>query len=364
MPPGRQPGGICVFGVAFVILASSFRLPLASALLGLSLAAAATPAAPAAVALDTTPRAGQHQRQLIDIKAVIKMRVEAAPEATDEQRAKTAQAAEHFSRMGPMKMDMQMEQAMKVGQPDADGWLPLTVTTGGKGGHIEVGGNIQPLPGKAQDLGFVARFNPKDFAFEIQDVQGAPEINDFMRNQGNAMVGEALQLYKVLAQQPLKVGESVDVPMTLALPIPMPGGAGAMQSKLRYTLTRVERGVAHFKLGMDMKMDVSAPLPAQAASAPVAEGASAPASEAASAPAAQAAPQVMNVSIGGTGTGTSSLRLADRLPLTSNLKMTMTLTMKMPDNGVMLMDMDMDVRAKGESLAKAAAAKPAAKKKN
>jgi hypothetical protein len=44
--------------------------------------------------------------------------------------------------------------------------------------------------------------------------------------------------------------------------------------------------------------------------------------------------------------------------------MTMTLVMKTPDNGLMLMDMDMDMRAKGESLAKAAAAKPAAKKKN
>jgi hypothetical protein len=345
--------------VAFVTFASSFRQPLVGALIGLSLGASAAPAVPAAavaVSFDTTPRPGQHQRQLIDIKAVIKMRAEAGPQASDEQRAKATQAAEHFSRMGPMKMNMQMAQTMKVGQPDAEGWLPLTMTTGSKSGRIEVGGNAQPLPGKAEDLSFTARFNPKDFAFEIQDMQGAPEINDFMRNQGSAMVGEALQLYKVLAQQPLKVGESVDVPMTLALPIPMPGGAGSMQSKLRYTLTRVDRGVAHFGLGMDMKMDVNAPLPAQAASAP--DG------EAASAPAPDAAPQVMNVSVSGTGTGTSSLRLADRLPLTSNLKMTMTLTMKMPDNGVMLMDMDMDVRAKGESLAKTAAAKPAAKKKN
>lgn len=341
-----------------MILASSFRPPLAAALfgLGLGLGASAAPAAPATVTFDTTPRPGQHQRQLIDIAAVIKMRIEAGPEATDEQRAKVAQATEHFARMGPMKMHMQMEQAMKVGQPDADGWLPLTVTTGSKGGRIEVGGNTQPMPGKTQDMGFIARFNPKDFAFEIQEVQGAPEINDFMRNQGNAMVGEALQLYKALAQQPLKVGESVEVPMTLALPIPLPGGAGSMQSKLRYTLNRVERGVAHFGLGMDLKMDVNAPLPAQAASAP--EGA------AASAPAPDAAPRVMNLTVNGTGKGSSSLRLADRLPLTNDLKMTMSMVMKMPDNGLMLMDMDMDMRAKGTSLAKPTAAKPAAKKKN
>ncbi|KQY82852.1 hypothetical protein [Pelomonas sp. Root1444] len=337
-------------------LASLFHPALAGALIGLSFGASAAPAAPAAVAFDTAPRAGQHQRQLIDIQAVIKMRVEAAPDATDEQRAKIAQATEHFASMGPMKMKLQMDQTMKVGQPDADGWLPLTMTTGSKGGQIDVGGKVSPLPGKVQDLNFIARFNPKDFAFEIQNVQGAPELNDAMRAQGNAMIGEALQLYKTLAQQPLKVGESVDVPMTLALPIPMPGGAGSLQSKLRYTLARVDRGTAHFDLGMDMTMDVNAPLPPQAASAP--------AGEAASAPAADAAPRVMNVAMAGRGQGTSSLRLADRLPLASHLKMTMTMTMKMPDSSLMHMDMDMDVRAKGQSLAKPAPAKAAATKKN
>lgn len=329
-------------------LASLFRPAVAGALIGLSFGAGAAPAAPAAVAFDTTPRAGQHQRQLIDIQAAIKMRVEAAPDATDEQRAKIAQASEHFARMGPMKMKLQMTQALKVGQPDADGWLPLSVTTGSKGGQIDVGGRVSPLPSKAQDLSFIARFNPKDFAFEIQSMQGAPELDDAMRTQGNAMIGEALQLYKVLAQQPLKVGESVEVPMTMALPIPMPGGAGSLQSKLRYTLARVDRGTAHFDLGMDMTMDVSAPLPAQAASAP----------------APDAAPQVMTAAVAGRGQGTSSLRLADRLPLASSLKMTLTMTMKMPDSSLMHMDMDMDMRAKGESAGQAAPAKAAAKKKN
>lgn len=340
-------------------LASPFRLPLAGALLALNLGASA---APAAVSFDTTPRAGQQQRQLIDIQATIQMRAEAGPGATEEQRAQIASAAQNFSRMGPMKMNLQMEQAMKVGQPDADGWLPLTVTTANKGGKVEVGGKVSPMPTKAPDLSFTARFNPKDFAFEIQNVQGAPELNDFIRSQGNAMVGEALQLYKVLAQQPMKVGESVEVPMTMTLPIPLPGGAGQMQNKLRYTLARVDRGVAYFDLGMDMKMDLSAPLPAPAASA--ASAASAPEGGAASAPAAGATPQVMNVTAHGGGKGTSSLRLADRLPLASQLKMVLTMTMKMPDHGLMMMDMDMDVRAKGESLAKPAAAKPAAKKKN
>ena len=39
----------------------------------------------------------------------------------------------------------------------------------------------------------------------------------------------------------------------------------------------------------------------------------------------------LTAAVAGRGQGTSSLRLADRLPLASQLRM--TLTMKMPDNG-------------------------------
>ena len=41
-----------------------------------------------------------------------------------------------------------------------------------------------------------------------------------MVTQGTAMISESLQLYKALSQRPLKVGESVEVPMTMALPMP------------------------------------------------------------------------------------------------------------------------------------------------
>lgn len=354
------------------MFASAFRPALAGALLGLTLGAHAAPAAHATVTFDTTPRAGQHQRQQLDIQAVVKMRVEAAPEATEEQRAKIAQAAERMAQMGAMKMSMQTQQTMKVGQPDAEGWLPLTVSTGGKSGKMEVGGKTVPLPGPNQDLSFTARFNPKDFAFEIQQADGAPELSEFMRNQGSAMVGEALQLSKALSQRPFKVGDSVDVPLNMALPVPLPGGAGAMGGKVHYTLARLDHGIAHFDLSMNLDMDIAAPMPAPAASA--AAAASAPQDDAASAtaataataaPAASNAPQTLQVKINGSGKGNSALRLADRLPLANQLKMDMQMTMRMPDNGIMHMDMDMRIQAKGESLAKPAAtgAKAPAKKK-
>ena len=329
------------------------RLIAAAALLGANLGADAA----ATVTFDTTLRAGQHQRQLIDMQAVMKMRVAAGPDATDEQRAKIAQAAERMAQMGAMKMNMQMQQTMKVGQADANGWLPLTVTTAGKGAQIEVGGKAMPMPNKQPDLTFAARFNPRDFAFELDNVSGSPEFNELMRAQGQTVMEQTLQLLKALSQRPLKVGDSLELPLNIALPVPLPGGAGAMKGQVRYTLARVDRGVAHFDMGLDMNADVDAPAPAVTTS-PVASASQA---EGASAPASAAPRQTMKITLKGSGKGTSSLRLADRLPLASQLAMDMKMTMNVPDNGLMLMDMDMVMKSKGESLAKPAST-PAKKK--
>jgi len=315
------------------------RLPLPGALLALGLTAQAEPTA---ISFDTTPSAGQHQRQLIDLQAVMRMRVEAGPDATDEQRAKIAKAAERMGQMGSMKMAMQMEQTLEVGAADASGWLPLTVTVADKGGNVEMGGKTMPQPRpRAGNMSFSARFNPRDFDFEMQKLEGgSPELNAAVKQQATTMIGETLQLHKALSQRPLKVGESVEVPFSM--PVPMPSGAGQMQSALRYTLVRVTQGVAHFDLSMDLKMDLNAPLPQPAASAGGTDAAGTP-------------PRMLQMVATGRGKGTSSLRLADRLPLASRLAMNMEMTMNAPDNGLMRIAMDMVMQSKGESLAGPAA---------
>ena len=283
------------------------------------------------------------------MQMTMQSRLEAGPAATEEQRAKIAQAAENIARTGPVKMTMKMAQTTQVGQPDAEGWLPLTVSSAAQGGQIEVGGRTMPMPPQANvNMAFTARFNPKDFSFDLLQSQGT-EFNELMRAQGQAMVNEALQVAKALGQRSMKPGDSVEVPMNMALPVPIPGGAGKLDAKLRYTLNRVDRGVAHFDLSMTMQMALDAPLPASASSA--ASDASAPA----------AAPQTLNMQLTGSGTGTSSLRLSDRLPLASQLGMDVKMEMQGPDNGRMFMDMQMQMKAKGESLAKPATA-PAKKK--
>ncbi|MFG6486825.1 hypothetical protein ACG04R_09090 [Roseateles sp. BYS78W] len=341
-------------------LAFPLRPTLLGVLFGFGLSAQAAPREPVAISFDTTPRAGQHQRQSVDLLATMKMRLEAAPEATDEQRAKIAQTAERMSQTGAMKMAMQMQQTMKVDAADAEGWLPLTFAMDSKGGQVEVGGKTVPLPSnKALDMRFEARFNPKDFAVDVKKFDGpSPDVNDTLLKQGSAMISEALQLSKALAQHPLKVGESVDVPLAINLPIPMPSGAGAMQGTVHYKLVRVDKGVAYFDLGMDMKMTAGVPLPAK-------PDAAASAASAASAPDAPAAtPPTLHMAVNGSGKGTSSLRLADNLQLASRLAMDMKMTMDGPDNTRMLMDMDMTVLSKGESLAKPVIAKAPLKKKS
>lgn len=338
------------------------RQSLTSALLGLTLAAQAALAAPAAVTFDTTPRAGQHQRQQLDIQATIRMRAEPGPGATDEQRAKVAQGAERLAQMGPMQMSMAMEQTLQVGQPDAQGWLPLTVGIDSKGGQLTMGGKSMPMP-KRQDreLSFVARFNPKDFNFQMQKVEGMPEMSELLRAQGNTMINEAMQLSKALNGRPMKVGDSVDVPLTMTLPVPLPGGAGSMTGQVHYTLARVARGVAYFDLAMELKVDMSASLPTPAAAA--ASAASAPDDAASATNAGGASPNTMHIVATGSGKGHSALRLSDRLPLSNQLDMDMQMTMSMPDNAVMHMDMTMMTSAKGTSLAKPAATDKAAEAK-
>jgi hypothetical protein len=338
------------------VTAALLRSCLAAALVGAHLGAFAAPA-PAAITFDTTPRPGQHQRLVNDMQATVRMRVEAGPDATDEQRAKVA---ERMAQMGPMKMSMQMVQTLRVDPPAPDGWLPVAMTLTFPKGEIDVGGQTIPMPQtKSPETSFVARFNPRDFDFDIQKIDGAKELTDALKAQGTKPFTEAFQLFKALREHPLKVGDSVDVPLTMALPMPMPGGAGAMQGQVHYKLTKVERGVAYFDLGMDLKLDINAPMPTPpaAASAPQPEAASAPASEAASAPAPAVPPRSMHILATGSGKGTSALRMADRLQLASHLAMDMQMTMSMPDNGQMFMDMNMQMQSKGESLAKAVPAK-------
>lgn len=317
----------------------SLRLTLAAALLA---ASTTTPAAPA-VTFDTTPRAGQHQRQIVDMQMTVTSRVEAGPGASDEQRVRIQQMAEQMARTGAMKMTLQMEQTLRVGRADADGWLPLELGVLPRGGQFEVGGETRAIPPEGTPKSAItARFNPRDFGYEIVRVQGSTALTETLRQQASGNLREALQLYKSLAQRPMKVGDSVEVPMKLPMPIALPGTSGNLDSAIRYTLVRVERGVAHFDLTMDLNATADIPVPQK------------PAAAASAASAAAAPAGVLRMQARGTGKGTSSLRLSDRLPLATRLDLDMQVTMQGPDETLMNADMKLAMTSQGENLTRSA----------
>jgi hypothetical protein len=334
------------------------RLPTLRPLLATTLLAtsATTWAAPTAT-FDTTPRPGQHQRQRVEMQMKITTHVEAAPGASDEERARIAERAAQLAQTGPVTMALKMEQTLLVGRPDPAGWLPVQLSATPRGGSFEVGGQVRPIPASdTPKTSLSARFNPRDFSYEIVKFQGNAALSDALRQAANNTMGEALQLFKALAQRPMKVGDSVDLPMKVPLPVPVPGSNGGLDSNLRYTLVRVARGVAYFDLAMDLNISAELPAqpqPAQAASAAPPAAAASSASQAASAEAAG----MLRLQASGTAKGTSALRLSDRLPLSSQLAMDMRMNMQGPDNARMSFDMALSMKSEGESLGKARAKK-------
>ncbi len=125
------------------------------------------------------------------------------------------------------------------------------------------------------------------------------------------------------------------MPLVAALPMPGPGpNGGQLKGQLRYTLTRLDKGIAYFDVGMTLDMNAAVTPPA---------GASAPA----------AGP--VNMTAQGGGQGKFSMRLADRLALTSDMSMQTKMTINVPNGDVVRMDMDMTMKGRGESLKPVAA---------
>lgn len=321
--------------------ASLFRPRLAGVVLGL-LTGAALAAKPAAQAplMDMTPRPHQHQRQTMDMQALMKMRIEPRAEATDEEKARAQQAQAAM----PMTMKMRVQQTMRSGGLGAEGWMPLTLDHRTLDLSMTTATGVAvPLPAsKAGNITITARFHPKDFRFELDTFQGQQPLDESVKPMMNNLMNQVMGMAKAMRGKNLVVGESFELPLDAALPMPGPGPNGAqLKGQVRYTLTRLDKGIAYFDAAMTLDMNASVTPPA-GASAPEA-GASAPA----------AGP--VNMTAQGGGQGKFSMRLADRLALTSDMAMKTQMTINVPNGDVVHMDMDMTMKGRGESLKPVAA---------
>lgn len=321
------------------------RLLMSVALLGAPLSAPLNAvAAPPAVRFDTAPRAGQHQRLNVSIQSTMRMNVEAGPEASEAQHARIAQQAQQMSQMGAIAMDMSLQQTLQVDRPDAQGWLPLNVLIDQQRMTMRVGEQALPQPPAPRpDLRVQGRFNPRDFGFELQKIEGGPALDAALQAQAGKLVNDLFQLQKALNHRPIRPGETLELPLDLPLPVPVPGASGAMQGQVRYTLRQVSQGIAVFDTAMQMQIDMDLPgPPAPAASA---------ASEPASAPQAEA-PQRARLQISGGGSGVSRLRLTDNLMQSSEMKLDMQMRMNQPGGALMRTDLQMTMTSRGETLSR------------
>lgn len=315
---------------------SLFRPRLAGLVMGLltSTVLAAKPAAEPPL-MDMTPRPNQHQRQTFDMQALMTMRIEPRAEATDEEKARAEQAQTAM----PMTMKMRLQQTMRTGGLKADGWMPLTLDhrTLDMAMTTATGVPVPLPPSKAGNMTITARFHPQELRFELDTVQSQQPLDDSLKPMMNNLMNQVLGMAQAMRGKKLVVGESFELPLDAALPMPGPGpNGGQLKGQLRYTLTRLDKGIAYFDVGMTLDMNAAVTPPA---------GASAPA----------AGP--VNMTAQGGGQGKFSMRLADRLALTSDMSMQTKMTINVPNGDVVRMDMDMTMKGRGESL------KPAATKR-
>jgi hypothetical protein len=191
-------------------------------------------------------------------------------------------------------------------------------------------------------MAITARFHPKEFRFELESLQGEQPLDEQIKPMMNTLMNQVLGMAQAMRGKYLVVGESFDMPLDAALPMPGPGpNGGQLKGQIRYTLTRLDKGIAYFDAAMTLDMNASVTPPA---------GASAPQASA-SAPAAGP----VNMTAQGGGQGKFSMRLADRLALTSDMAMKTQMTINVPNGDVVRMDMDLTMKGRGESLKQVAA---------
>lgn len=313
---------------------SLFRPRLAGVVLGLLTGAvlAAKPAAEVPL-MDMTPRPNQHQRQTMDMQALMTVRIEPRAEATDEEKARAQQAQAAM----PMTMKMRLQQTLRTGGLKADGWMPLTLDHRTMDLSMTTATGVPvPLPAsRAGNMTITARFHPKDFLFELDTLQGQQPLDDSLKPMMNTLMNQVLGMAQAMRGKTLAVGESFDMPLDGALPMPGPGlNGGQLKGQIRYTLTRLDKGIAYFDAGMTLDMNAAVTPPASA-----------------SAPAAGP----VNMTAQGGGQGKFAMRLADRLALTSDMTMQTQMTINVPNGDVVRMDMDMTMKGRGESLKPVAA---------
>ncbi|HLO95938.1 MAG TPA: hypothetical protein VK195_16650 [Burkholderiaceae bacterium] len=318
---------------------SPLRRLVSAACLSLALAPALAQADDATITVNLVPLANSHHQHDVRMKFVTDMAIKPREGASAEE----VQAL--TTKMGaikmPLTMMMQLRQHLQTGKADAQGRIPLIA-------RIEQG-TMDMRTGDGDLLPGVPNRGMPEMQFNADIVDGRYE-NIRLSGEGAAKLPPALlegvfrKTFDALGKMNgshLRVGDSLDLPLEMNLPIPgLPGGSNAGKVTARYTLTKVEAGVAFFDIGASLDFKLDLPMPAaQAASA-----ASAPAD------AEPPKPSPVQMVMTGGGTGHMQWRLADRLQLHNDMEMQMAMQMPLPEGHAMQMNLQMQMDSDGKAL--------------
>jgi hypothetical protein len=163
-------------------------------------------------------------------------------------------------RMPPMKLtgSMTMEATQKVGAADDQGRTPCEFTYTDANMDMKMNGMALPsqdfksqFVGKSMTFNYTADGTITDV--KMPDTPGAQAIK--------TSVQQALGSFTMsLPTQPLSIGETAKMPVTVPLAIPLPGGAQppSFKGTVTYTLVRIDGAGNERVAVLDQKMDATA----------------------------------------------------------------------------------------------------------
>jgi hypothetical protein len=187
-------------------------------------------------------------------------------------------------------------------------------------------------PSTPMDIKIDARLNQKTGSYQAMKLAG---LDAAASGMSEGLLNQLLNGMRALEGRRLKVGESAEMPLDMALPIPKTPGMN-MTMLGRYTLLKVQDGVADFDVGVTISMNMS---PDAATAAVETSNESAPSSE-----------PTASMNAAGKGQGRMSLRLADRLVLNQQMELSMKMQMSAAGKPPVQMVLDMNLTATGKNL--------------
>ena len=314
-----------------------------------ALPGAAFAAEPDSVTLNLMPLPGSHQQ--LDLKTEMRMTMAMilGPQAPE----KAQQAAANLKEAGLITMRTEMRQTLTTTSKAADGSYDMLADLVTLKNEMKDGkGNVKAMPDMGKIKFKVGLKNEQIQGVDIDTEPGSPMAKVWSSDMARQLFDKSFDWMRKFNGTTLKVGESIELPMDLALPPGLSTGNGKMVG--RYTLTSLNKGIADFDVAVKMDMALQVPVPPAKSASDSADAASAPVPSASA-----AAATTGQAAMTGQGSGKMTVRMKDRLMLRNDMTMSLQMDMAMPQDVKMHMTMEMDMQGVGKTIAAAKAPAPA-----